>query len=40
VEALTDGFVGSGVFDTVFASLGAGNRSIVYAVYKYFEVVE
>jgi len=35
-----DGFVGSGVFDAVFASLGAGKRSIVYPVYKYFKVVE
>jgi hypothetical protein len=35
-----DGFVGSGVFDAVFKSLGAGSRSIVYPVYKYFKVLE
>jgi len=35
-----DGFVGSGVFDAVFKSLGAGTRSIVYPVYKYFKVLE
>jgi hypothetical protein len=35
-----DGFVGSGVFDAVFKSLGAGARSIVYPVYKYFKVLD
>jgi len=35
-----DGFVGSGVFDAIFTSLGAGRRSIVYPVYKYFTVLE
>jgi len=35
-----DGFVGSGVFDAVFKSLGADRRSIVYPVYKYFKVLE
>jgi len=35
-----DGFVGSGVFDVVFKSLGADRRSIVYPVYKYFKVLE
>jgi dipeptidyl-peptidase-4 len=35
-----DGFVGSGVFDAVFKSLGAGTRSIVYPVYKYFKVLD
>jgi dipeptidyl-peptidase-4 len=34
-----DGFVGSGVFSTVFTSLGADKRSIVYPVYKYFKVL-
>ena len=35
-----DGFVGSGVFDAVFKSLGADKRSIVYPVYKYYRVIE
>jgi hypothetical protein len=35
-----DGFVGSGVFTTVFTSLGADKRSIVYPVYKYFKVLD
>ncbi|RPJ70646.1 MAG: hypothetical protein EHM24_14870 [Acidobacteria bacterium] len=35
-----DGFVGSGVFETLFKSLGADHRSIVYPVYKYFKVLE
>jgi hypothetical protein len=35
-----DGFVGSGVFDSVFKALGAERRSIVYPVYKYFKVLE
>jgi len=35
-----DGFVGSGVFDAIFRSLGADKRSIVYPVYKYFTVLE
>jgi hypothetical protein len=35
-----DGFVGSGVCDAVFKSLGAGTRSIVYPVYKYFKVLD
>ena len=35
-----DGFVGSGVFDSLFKSLGADRRSIVYPVYKYFRILE
>jgi hypothetical protein len=35
-----DGFVGSGVFSTVFTSLGADKRSIVYPVYKYFKILD
>ena len=35
-----DGFVGSGVFDAIFRSLGADKRSIVYPVYKYFKVLD
>jgi len=35
-----DGFVGSGVFDAVFKSLGADRRSVVYPIYKYFKVLD
>jgi hypothetical protein len=35
-----DGFVGSGVFDAVFKTLGADRRSVVYPVYKYFKILE
>jgi hypothetical protein len=35
-----DGFVGWGVFDAFFTSLGADKRSVVYPVYKYFKILE
>ncbi|OGD10708.1 MAG: hypothetical protein A2Y86_07155 [Candidatus Aminicenantes bacterium RBG_13_62_12] len=35
-----DGFVGWGVFDAYFKSVGADKRSIVYPVYKYFKILE
>jgi hypothetical protein len=35
-----DGFVGWGVFDAWFKSVGADKRSVVYPVYKYFKVLE
>jgi Zinc carboxypeptidase len=35
-----DGFVGWGVFDDYFKAAGAGERSVVYPVYKYFKILE
>jgi len=35
-----DGFVGWGVFDAYFKSVGVDKRSIVYPVYKYFKILE
>ncbi len=35
-----DGFVGWGVFDAYFKSVGADKRSVVYPVYKYFKILE
>jgi hypothetical protein len=35
-----DGFVGWGVFDATFKSLGVDKRSVVYPVYKYFKILE
>jgi len=35
-----DGFVGWGVFDDAFKAAGAGERSLVYPVYKYFKILE
>jgi hypothetical protein len=35
-----DGFVGSGVFDAWFKSMGADKRSIVYPIYKYYKILE
>jgi len=35
-----DGFVGSGVFDAVFKTLGVDRRSVVYPVYKYFKILD
>jgi len=35
-----DGFVGSGVFEDVFKDLGAGARSIVYPIYKYYKILD
>jgi hypothetical protein len=35
-----DGFVGWGVFDAAFKSLGVDKRSVVYPVYKYFKILE
>jgi hypothetical protein len=35
-----DGFVGWGVFDAYFKSVGADKRSIVYPVYKYFKILD
>jgi hypothetical protein len=35
-----DGFVGWGVFDDYFRAAGAGERSVVYPIYKYFKVLE
>jgi len=33
-----DGFVGWGVFDAYLKSIGAGARSVVYPIYKYFKI--
>ena len=35
-----DGFVGWGVFDATFKALGVDKRSVVYPIYKYFEILE
>ncbi|MBE3111489.1 MAG: M14 family metallopeptidase [Acidobacteria bacterium] len=35
-----DGFVGWGIFDATFKSLGVDKRSVVYPIYKYFKVLE
>ncbi len=35
-----DGFVGWGVFDAYFRSVGVDKRSVVYPVYKYFKILE
>ncbi len=35
-----DGFVGWGVFDAWFRTVGADKRSVVYPVYKYFKLAE
>jgi hypothetical protein len=35
-----DGFVGWGVFDATFKSLGVDKRSVVYPVYKYFKIMD
>ncbi len=35
-----DGFVGWGVFDAYFKSVGVDKRSVVYPVYKYFKILE
>jgi len=35
-----DGFVGWGVFDATFKSLGVEKRSVVYPIYKYFKILE
>ncbi|MBN2264237.1 MAG: hypothetical protein JW775_00355, partial [Candidatus Aminicenantes bacterium] len=35
-----DGFAGWGVFDEYLEKIGAGERSVVYPVYKYFKVLE
>jgi hypothetical protein len=35
-----DGFVGWGVFDAYFKSVGVDKRSVVYPVYKYFKIFE
>jgi len=35
-----DGFVGWGVFDAYFKSVGTDKRSVVYPVYKYFKILE
>lgn len=35
-----DGFTGWGVFDEYFQAAGAGARSVVYPVYKYFKILE
>ncbi len=35
-----DGFVGWGVFDAWFKAAGADRRSVVYPVYKYFQILE
>ena len=35
-----DGFVGWGVFEDWFNSVGADKRSVVYPVYKYFKIIE
>jgi hypothetical protein len=35
-----DGFVGWGVFENWFKSVGADKRSVVYPVYKYFKIIE
>lgn len=35
-----DGFVGWGVLDAYFKTMGADKRSILYPIYKYFKIVE
>jgi len=35
-----DGFVGSGVLDAYFKSMGADKRSLVYPIYKYYKILE
>lgn len=35
-----DGFVGSGVFDAYFKSIGADQRGMVYPIFKYHKILE
>jgi hypothetical protein len=35
-----DGFVGSGLFDRFFKEAGAGGKSVVYPVFKYFKILD